>query len=1102
MMKKMTFLIVGLFLTVCFAAAQTQTVKGIVTDETGEPIIGASVRVKGTTIGIITDTDGKFGIQIPENVKILTFSFLGYESADVAVKPDMRVTLKTSATALEEVVVTGVSQMDKRLFTGATDQLKADEIRLGGMPDISRALEGRSAGVTVQNITGTFGTAPKIRVRGATSIYGSSKPLWVVDGIIMEDIAEVSADALSSGDAITLISSAIAGLNAEDIESFQILKDGSATSIYGARAMSGVIVVTTKKGQAGKNRINYTGEFTSRLVPDYGEFNIMNSQEQMGVYQELEAKGWLNYAETYRDRESGVYGQMYHLLNQVSEGGFGLLNLQEVRNRYLQEAEMRNTDWFSELFRPSIMQNHSVSISSGTEKASTYASISALIDPGWSLQSSVNRYTANVNTSYKIFNNLSLNMISNASYRKQKAPGTLAQSIDVVAGEVKRDFDINPYSYAMNTSRTLDPNVFYTRNYAPFNIIDELDNNYIDIGVVDMKFQGEVKWRVFSDLELSAIGAVKYNTVLREHHVLDDANQAQAYRAMGDATTMDRNPLLYNNPDEPFSYPISVLPQGGIYRNTSNKMLAYDFRTQFNWSKVFNDTHITHILGGMQLNSVSRGETFFNGWGLQYSKGETPFYVYEFFKKGIEENNQYYSLNNTVSRYVSFFANPTYSYKGKYSLQLTWAYEGNNRLGRSIQARWLPTWNIGGAWNIHEESFFDAVRPILTHATLRGSYSLTADAPKSVSNAKSIIKNYNPWRPFANVKESGLQQLELANEDLTYEKKHELNIGGDFGFLSNRINLSIDVFRRNNYDLIGPVITQGVGGQNIKLANVASMKSHGVELTLSTKNFVKKDFSWNTDFLFAYTPTEVTKLDQQSQIIDLITGTGFAVTGYADRALFSIPFKGLDAYGLPLFLDQDEETTTTGIYFQERDKVDFLIYEGPSNPTISGSFGNIFQYQHLRLNVFVTYSGGNKIRLDPVFKSEYSDLTATPREFKNRWMMPGDENITNIPKILTNREFSNDRGLSYGYNAYNYSDVRIADGSFVRLKEVSLTYDFPKQLLDVVKVDNLSLRLQASNLLLLYADKKLNGQDPEFFRSGGVSAPVPKQFTLTLRLGL
>lgn len=183
------------------------------------------------------------------------------------------------------------------------------------MPEISRALEGRAAGVSVQNVSGSFGTAPKIRVRGATSIYGSSKPLWVVDGVVMEDVTEVSADQLSSGDAVTLISSAIAGLNADDIESFQILKDGSATSIYGARAMAGVIVVTTKKGKAGISRINYTGEYSIRLKPSYSEFNIMNSQEQMGVYKEMQKKGWLNFAETYRAADSGVYGKMYQLMN-------------------------------------------------------------------------------------------------------------------------------------------------------------------------------------------------------------------------------------------------------------------------------------------------------------------------------------------------------------------------------------------------------------------------------------------------------------------------------------------------------------------------------------------------------------------------------------------------------------------------------------------------------------------------------------------------------------------------------------------------------------------------------------------------------------------
>ena len=199
----------------------------------------------------------------------------------------MKITLHASSEMLEEVVVTGMVATDKRLFTGAADKLSASDVKIDGMADISRGLEGRSAGVSIQNISGTFGTAPKIRVRGATSIYGNSKPLWVVDGVIQDNVVDVGADDLSSGDAVTLISSAIAGLNPDDIESFQILKDGSATSIYGAKAMAGVIVITTKKGRQGNSSFSYTGEFTTRLKPNYRTFNIMNSQDQMGIYQKL-----------------------------------------------------------------------------------------------------------------------------------------------------------------------------------------------------------------------------------------------------------------------------------------------------------------------------------------------------------------------------------------------------------------------------------------------------------------------------------------------------------------------------------------------------------------------------------------------------------------------------------------------------------------------------------------------------------------------------------------------------------------------------------------------------------------------------------------------
>lgn len=1028
------------------------------------------------------------------------------QTQEVAIKPTVKITMKSDTEMLDEVVVTGMQKMDKRLFTGAATKISADDAKLDGIPEISRALEGRAAGVSVQNVSGTFGTAPKIRVRGATSIYGSSKPLWVVDGVIMEDVTEVGADELSSGDAVTLISSAISGLNADDIESFQILKDGSATSIYGARAMAGVIVVTTKKGKAGSNKISYTGEFSMRLKPNYNDFNIMNSQQQMDVYKTMANNGYLNFSDVYRASNSGVYGKMYHLLNTYdSKTGFGLVNTPEARNAYLQEAEMRNTDWFDILFNNSISQNHAISLSSGTEKASYYTSLSIMNDPGWTKQSKVQRYTANLNALYNISKKVSLNVIANASYRKQRAPGTLSQNIDPVSGEVKRDFDINPYSYALNTSRALDANEFYVRNYAPFNILHELDNNYMNLDVVDLKFQGELKWKPISKVELAALGAYKYSTTNQEHKITDFSNQAWAYRAMDDATMRDANPWLYTDPDVPNALPQSVLPVGGFYRQTKYGMKSYDFRTTISYNDVYNDDHIVNFFGGMELNATDRQKTWFNGVGMQYGMGMLPSYDYYYFKQGQEENSGYYTVEDTRSRDVAFFGTATYSWQGKYTLNGTVRYEGSNKLGKSRSARWLPTWNVSAAWNMHEESWFEKIRPTLSNFTLKASYSLTADrGPASVSNSRVIIQSVNPYRPFASVTESGLQIYDLENSELTYEKKHELNIGAEVGFLDNRINVALDWYKRDNYDLIGIINTMGVGGTTQKYANVASMKSHGVELTLSTRNIVTKDFKWNTDFIFSKSKNEVTDLYSTSRVIDMISGVGFALEGYPVRSLFSIDYKGLNEIGLPQVMDQDMNITSAGanLNFQERVKKGHLIYEGPTDPTITGSLGNTFSWKNFKLNVFMTYSFGNVIRLDPVYSNRYSDLDAMPKEFINRWTVPGDENRTTVPVIADIRMNKSDIYLNRIYNAYNYSTDRIAKGDFIRMKEISLSYDFPKAWAEKMALSNLSLKLQATNLFLIYADDKLNGQDPEFFNTGGVAAPVPKQFTLTIRLGI
>ncbi|MDR1742450.1 MAG: SusC/RagA family TonB-linked outer membrane protein [Dysgonamonadaceae bacterium] len=1089
---------------------QGRTAQGIVVDETGEPVIGATIVVKGLTgFGSVTDVDGKFNLaNIPASAKELVISYIGMETQTVSIRTDlMRITLKSDTKLLEEVVVTGMTKMDKRLFTGASSSLKSDDVKLDGVADISRSLEGRVAGVSVQNVSGTFGTAPKIKVRGATSLYGDSKPLWVVDGVIVENVADVSSDALSSGDAETLISNAIAGLNASDIESFDILKDGSATSIYGAKAMAGVIVVTTKKGREGQSKISYTGEFTTRLIPSYSTFNIMNSQDQMGFYRELEDKGWLNFTNTYRDRTSGVYGKMYELMNTYDEatGGFLLPNTEKAKNAYLRAAEMRNTDWFKELFSMALQQNHSVGISGGSEKTQYYSSLSMMIDPGWYESSQVNRYTAMTKIDHHLSRKLSASVKSSLSYRKQRAPGTLSQDVSALYGEVSRSFDINPYSYALNTSRTLDPNEYYTRDYAAFNIHNELENNYMDYNVVDLLIQGELQYKPIKELSFSALGSMTYSTSSIEHNIKDNSNTALAYRAMGEQHVLDNNTYLWDDPDNPYDIPISVLPDGGIYDRTDRKATGYVFRLTGDYNKVFLEDHIVKLYAGMEMTSAEKDRSWFRGWGRQYSMGDVSKYAWEAFRKGFDEGYDYFTYWTGRERTAAFFGLLNYSYKGKYNVNLTARDEGSNMMGKSRSSRWLPTWNVGLAWSAHEEDWFDKQK-ILTHAKTRASYSLTG-SKGGVSNADIIFRSAEKWRPNGTDREMYNYISSLANTELTYEKKHELNLGIDLGFLKNRVNFTGDIYWRNNYDLVGPIFTSGIGGFVDKRANAAAMKANGVDLQLSVTNIKNKDLTWTTDYIFSHNKTEITKLETGRSVSQLVRGVSAPMVGYPSRALFSIPFAGLNEEGIPMFYNADGEISQF-VDFQETINTDFLKYEGSMDPTLYGSLGNVVRYKNFRLNVFITYSFGNKVRLYPKFSRYYTDLTATPREFNNRWMMPGDETITNIPVVLSYRQVYNTsttdayKYVRYAYSAYNYSTVRVADGGFVRVKEISLSYNVPKDFVKNIGLNSLSLKLQGTNPFLLYADKRLNGQDPEFVQSGGVSSPFAKQVTATLSLGL
>jgi TonB-linked SusC/RagA family outer membrane protein len=1096
------------------------TVRGVVKDKKdGQPVPGVSVFVKGTNVVASTNEKGEYQIAAKDAASILVFRYLGYKTVEVLVgtKTSINVDLEEDASQLKEVniVSTGYQTLEKKTFTGASTLVKASDAERAGVPDISRMLEGQVAGVTVQNVSGTFGAAPKIRVRGATSFSGDNKPLWVIDGIILEDVVNISNEALTTGDANTLIGSSVAGLNPDDIESFNILKDAAATGMYGARAMNGVIVVTTKKGRQteGTPRISYSGNYTTYAKPTYADFDILNSADQMGVLIEMQNKGYYQIPEASRGAKGGVFYKMYNMLYDydASSKTWALRNDNASKIAFLTRYTNANTDWFDVLFKNSLQQDHSVSINSGTEKFQSYASTSFLKDNGVTIGNSVNRFTGNYRANFKLSDKLSAELLTNGSVRNQSAPGTTSLQSDPVYGTYYRGFDINPYSYALGTSRLLTPydengNLEYFRqNSAPFNILNELGTNYLKLGMIDFKVQGGVTYKIIPSLTYSALGAYRFTKTESQISILEGSNMATSFRTVDDATSASTNGNLYTDPDILNSLPVSVLPNGGFYKITGDNLKSYYFRQNLQYNKNLGKDHNINVFGAMEVRYADRQNEYFDGAGYQFDNGGLVNSYYKYFKQAAETGKPYFGMGNGFDRYMAYFANASYTYKERYTVRVSGRYDGSNLMGRSTIARWLPTWNVAGSWNIDEESFFPK-SDIITGAKLRASYGLVASIG-SATNSSAVYYNQLARRSNIGDQETQIFLSSLENAELTWEKTKDLNIGLDLAFLKDRLAVTIDVYKRNIYDLIGLIKTSGIGGEYNKTANYGTMGGKGIEFAVTGQVINKPNFKWKTNFNFGYNVNKVNKLEIAPNIWRSISSNGAPVEGYSVRSLFSVQFAGLNHYyGYPTFIGEDGKATTQ-ISLQDND-LSYLKYEGPVDPTFAGGFYNQFSYKGFSISALIGFSAGNVLRLKPTVTSSYDDLTALSRDVLNRWVMPGDEQFTSIPAILdplSAAKIVSSSGtvvdIRYPYNLYNYSTERVVKGDYIKLRQVSLTYNLPKSFYSKLRMSNASLSLVGNNIWLLYADKRLNGQDPEFYASGGVALPVAKQYTLSLKFG-
>jgi TonB-linked SusC/RagA family outer membrane protein len=1094
---------------------QTLQVKGKVTNEQRQVLGQVTVRVENGKVRTATNQSGEFSIQSKMG-DMLIFSYTGMQTRKMKVSGVyMQVTLQQKNETLDEVVVTGYETIDKRLFTGASQNLKMADIKVDGTTDVSRMLQGRAAGVNVQNVSGTFGSAPKITIRGGSSILGQTSPLWVIDGVVREDIVEQNFNDLTSGNAQTLIGSSLAGINADDIEKIDVLRDAAATSLYGARALNGVIVITTKKGKKqSRLAVNYNSQFTMRPLPSYKHYNMLNSYESMGLLKEELEKGFFSFSSLSNASNSGVLGMAYKRMRtfDTASGQFLLRNTPEDLNRFLQTYEKANTDWFDILFKRSVSQNHTVSFTGGGESNAFYASLGYLHDPGWSVGEQVDQVNLNLKNTFFLSDKVDLGFSLLGSVRDQRSPGTFDSQDDSYYGKVTRDFEINPFGYATSTSRMLRPfdeagnPEYYTANYAPFNILQELQNNTMKYDVKDVQFQVDFKYKWDDHLDFSSIASARMLNSTNEHRLLENSNSVQAYRAVGSQQIRQSNRFLYTDPTQEAFVPISVLKNGGIYKFAQNNLRSYYFRNSFHYNNRFNEIHDIDALVAQEIRYVDRDGPRFTGYGLQYDRGNVPFTDPRIIEKSVNEGSDYFALLNTRERTVAFLLKATYAYKNRYIVSFASRYDGSNRQGEASDNRWIPTWTASGKWNALEEPFLKSWQGhVLSGLQLRYSYGLTANTGPA-TNSYAVFNNavtVNRLRPQD--RESVLNIDALRNRELTWEKQYASNLGIDLAFLDNDLTLSTELYLNKAFDLIDYVQVGGIGGELEKSANNADMRTKGLEISLSGNAIRKQDFSWTTSVNFSVYDQKITRINSRARAFDLVKATGGNILGYPRNSLFSFDFQGLDNRGLPQFSiieNGARKTVIQGIDMQNRDQLlDYLIYEGPADPNLTVGLSNTFRYKNWSFSFFLYGSDGNVRRLRSMFASSYAEGFVPTQDFVNRWLLPGDERITNIPVVPDGRLINEMTDLQRAYNGYNNSTVRVASGSYIRVRNVALSYNLPASLLKKLTLQSLSVRLAATNPLLLYSDKKLRGMDPEFFDTGGVAMPIPKQYILSLSVG-
>lgn len=1072
-------------------------VEGQVLDDNGQPVQGASIVLKQTRRGTVSDEKGYFLLKGAPDEAVLVITATGFKSREYTLRAGtgrITIALEKDVKALEEAVVTGYKTIKRGAVTGSISTVKVDNIKVASLGTLDKMLQGQVAGVAIENTSSTFGTAPKIRIRGSSSLSGINEPLWVLDGVPLEAPLNIVPSELYGGNARNLLASALSNVNPDDIEDITVLKDATATAMYGTRSVNGVIVVNTKRPKKNTPlRVNYTLNTTLSFKPSVLDFDVLNSKDQIELNEELFEVYQANLM-NFSANTSGPYSKAVDLYNRR------VITEQQFREMVRDLKEV-NTDWFDVLYKNSLLQQHSVSMSSGSDKNATRLSFSYYHDPGKMRGEDVKRFTANLVNSMQFSKNFNAEMMLKFARRGQNNAGT----------------QVNPFIYARDASRAMRPYAndgkfeYYKKGFADFNILNEVENNYIDLNNNDFLAQLNLNYQLTRNLKITTLLNTRFSSSTIDEIQTDYSNYAAQFR-VNDFRVRESSDRLYRRPGAPsYELPMVVLPEGGILDRETVSSRFYTARGQAEWTILNNSEHHVELFGGMEITQNKQSSNFARNYGYR-SESKTfasaPL-AYERLLLSTslptDEQRMYDGRNlllgsaSYITEFtrnaVSFYSIMNYTYKSKYVFDAMLRNDATNVSGRASRNRFLPTWSVGFAWNLGKEDFMKDIDRTVSDARLRVVYGLRGNAgyrgPELIAYYENIIRLYPGYNT------TGVNVVESENSSLEFEKEYNFNAGLDFTLLKS-FDISLNYFTRNSFDLVGYRPVQSSAGYNTKLFNWADMRNEGYEVSVNIKPVtIAGPLKWFGMFNLGYVKNTVVSDNQGNSpsVFDVADNNGFALRGRPLRGLYAFEFAGLDTRGLPTYYNS-KGTVVRAFAEADRDLTN-VTYQGSREPLYSGGFTSNFSYKNLTVGCSFVFNAGHVVRKTDFYRGStisglYRDDMNASSDYALRWKAKGNEEYTKIPRLILQDDI-NDYNTDGFFNksifsTYNMSDIRTIKASYLRLRNITAQYSLGR-FARMLHMQNLAVGFELSNLAV-FASGKFNGMDPETLLTGLNTPPV------------